>query len=349
MKLYSQLSKIGFLKNRYVAKSLLVAFLGIHIPLIGLVFFGVYFEHQLSPMHVFLITLVLTLVATGITLVILKNLIAPVLLGSTALRDYKNNRTVPRLPLDYTDEAGLMLQDIQSTIQMNQKLLAEKKELLHLLTHDLRIMTEESVQLVASIGTETNKEVVNQHISKAITTLNYQINYVDAFSELIEQEAVINAEQVKIRKVNFDNFMRELQRIYKTTAAAKNIKLKSSILVQEARLKVNDTLLEKAFRYLLDYVLKYAPEDSKIELTFEKRNGRVLIFVKAEGIGFQSGQADAIFKKFNIVHDNNVAQTPEIGLYLVRQIIDRFGGTIVAESAGNTEGTTFSIDLKLYR
>ncbi|WP_022828771.1 hypothetical protein [Flavobacterium antarcticum] len=127
MKLYSQLSKIGFLKNRYVAKFLLVAFLGIHIPLIGLVFFVVYFQHDLSPLNVFLIALGLTLLATLVTLLILKKLMTPVPLGSKALIAYRTNRTVPRLPLEYTDEAGVMLQNIQATIQMNQKLLVEKK------------------------------------------------------------------------------------------------------------------------------------------------------------------------------------------------------------------------------
>lgn len=210
-------------------------------------------------------------------------------------------------------------------------------------------MTEKTVTKLIAIGNETNKETITPLISSAIKSMNYQINYVDAFSELIKQEAEINAEQVKIRKVNFDAVMNELQRTYKSTVEAKNIKLTGTVLVKEVRLKANDTLLEKVFHYLLDYVLKYAPEHSKIELTFEKRNGRVLIFLKVEGIGFQPGQADAIFKKFNVVHDNQVEHAPEIGLYLARQIIDRFGGTIVAESSGSNQGTRFSIELKLYK
>ena len=121
MKLYSQLSKIAFLKNRYVAKFLFVAFLGIHIPLIGLVFFVVYLEHHLSPMNVFLITLVLTLFATVITLIILKNLMIPVMKGSKALLEYRNNLTIPQLPTEYTDEAGVMMRNIQATILTNQK------------------------------------------------------------------------------------------------------------------------------------------------------------------------------------------------------------------------------------
>jgi hypothetical protein len=103
MKLYSLLSKISFLKNRYVAKFLFVAFLGIHIPLIGLVFFVVYLEHLLSPLNVVFLTLFLTLSATVITLIILKNLMVPVLKGSRALADYRINLIVPKLPLNYTD------------------------------------------------------------------------------------------------------------------------------------------------------------------------------------------------------------------------------------------------------
>jgi len=348
MKLYTLLSKIGFLKNRYVAKFLFVAFLGIHIPLIGLVFLVLYFESQLSPVNVLWITLVLTLIATGLTLIILKNLVAPVLIGSKALNDYKNNRTVPRLSLDYTDEAGVLLQNIQATIQLNQKLLAEKKKLLQLLTQDLRIQTEKTAATVTAIFNSTDMAERTKLAASALKSMNHQVSFVEAFGEIMLQETAMSTEMVKVRKVNFDAVINDVKRFYTTKLESKNIHLITNIHVAEVVLKVNSKLLDQAFHYLMDNALKQAPDGSKIEITIEKRQGVLLILVKDDGVGFKSDQAERIFTKFDSL-DENEEYAPGIGLYLTRQIIDRFGGTIEAESGGINQGATITIALKLYR
>lgn len=48
MQLYKKLSNIGFLKKSYAFKFLFVAFIGIHIPLIGLLFFVLYGSKTIS-------------------------------------------------------------------------------------------------------------------------------------------------------------------------------------------------------------------------------------------------------------------------------------------------------------
>ena len=211
LKLYSFLSKISFLKNRYVAKFLFVAFLGIHIPLIGMVFFVVYLEHHLSPLNVFLITLMLTGIATFITLLILKNLMMPVLKGSKALMDYRTNLTVPQLPLDFTDEAGMMLRNIQSTIQANQKLIAEKKELCKILTTDLRTQALNTETIINSIYKESTSDTVKNLAKDAVQSLNQQLNSVAIFVNLLEEEERINKEQVRLRRINLKLVFDEVQ------------------------------------------------------------------------------------------------------------------------------------------
>ena len=61
-----------------------VAFIGIHIPLIGLLFFAIYDRSNVGPQTILIFTLVMTLVATGITLAVLKWLIKPIEIASKA-------------------------------------------------------------------------------------------------------------------------------------------------------------------------------------------------------------------------------------------------------------------------
>lgn len=349
MKLYSQLSKISFLKNRYVAKFLFVAFVGIHIPLIGLVFFVVYLEHKISPMNIFLIALGLTLLAAAVTLFVLKQLISPVLIGSKALVDYRTNRKVPRLPLDYTDEAGVMLQNIQSTIQMNQKFVAEKREQFQHLTTDIRKQTEKSTLMLQAILSEGDTILSRKLMQNAINTNDAQLRFVDAFTEMMKEEALINAEQVKIRKLNMESFFGELKRKSSTKLAKKNIDFNLAIPVSDVKLKVNEKLLEKAYQYLLENAIRYASDNSKIEVSIEKVQGRMLIYFSHQGLGFESGQCETIFMKFNPDTDEKEEYVPGVGLYLTRKIIERFSGSITAESNGPDKGVTFTVELQLYR
>ena len=349
MKLYSQLSKISFLKNRYVAKFLFVAFLGIHIPLIGLVFFVVYLEEQWSPSQVFIITLVLTLIATVFTLIILKKLMAPVLKGSRALIDYKNNRIVPRLPLNYNDEAGMMLQNIQSTIQMNQKLLKEKRELFDLLTNDLREETQTTAVIIRDVCNATQLDEVKEKASQAVKSLEAQLLFVTAFNALMKEEEAIQIEQVRVKKVNLEALLNEVKQGFMPQLKNKNCKFQLHNHVSELYLKINTKLLQKAFQYLLNQTVKSASLDTDIEITTEKVHGKLMISIKYFGIGFEAKKSEKIFAKLkDNIFTTSTDYSPGIELPIVKQIVERFGGSVTAESEGIDKGCSFTIALRVY-
>lgn len=348
MKLYSLLSKISFLKNRYVAKFLFVAFLGIHIPLIGMVFFVVYLEHHLSPINVFLISLLLTIIATVITLIILKKLMLPVLKGSKALLDYRTNLTVPHLPLNYTDEAGIMLKNIQSTIQANQKLIAEKKELCKILTNDLRNQALHTERIINSIYKKSTSDEVKNLATNAVQSVNRQLDFVKAFVDVLEEEELINKQQVKLRKINLQILLDEIKVKFKSKQEEKNVTINYSINVSDVKVRVNIKLLQQALSYLIDNAIKYAPVNDKVDVAIEKIHGRIKMHIKDHGIGFESGQKEKIFTKFQPLNENQLDYSPGIGLYLTRLIVERFGGTVTAESSGLNKGANFCIELKLY-
>ena len=72
MKLYERLSNIKFLKNSYAFKFLFVAFVGIHIPLIGMLLFAVYGNKTILASTILIFALVMTLLATAVTLFFIK-------------------------------------------------------------------------------------------------------------------------------------------------------------------------------------------------------------------------------------------------------------------------------------
>ncbi|AFY35468.1 bifunctional diguanylate cyclase/phosphodiesterase [Calothrix sp. PCC 7507] len=123
--LYTFLAQFGFLKKSYTAKILLVAFLGTHIPLLALLGSFVIsnsYSWEIAA-RVLLTALLATLAGTAATLYAINNLLAPVILTSTALQDYLNTKTLPELPTEFVDEVGTLMADTSQTLQKLDELI----------------------------------------------------------------------------------------------------------------------------------------------------------------------------------------------------------------------------------
>ncbi|WP_445681125.1 sensor histidine kinase [Radicibacter daui] len=117
MWLYEFLARLG-LRQSYVAKIMLISFLGVHVPLIVLVAY-VLVSADVSLMQslpVLLVVLVATLIGAGVTLTALWMLLAPLRQASTSIHAYLSRRQIVPLPTRYQDEAGQLMADIQEGI-----------------------------------------------------------------------------------------------------------------------------------------------------------------------------------------------------------------------------------------
>lgn len=348
MKLYSSLSKISFLKNRYLGKFLFVGLLGIVLPIVILFVFTVYVRKYLNPLDLSLIILALIVVGTIVIILLLKGLLFPIMKVHNVLLDYETTLKVPQLPVDFTDEAGVILKNVQGLILNNQRLIADKKELCDVLTTDLRNQTVETEMLLKRIANESNSVEIKKLASDAVNSVSQQINFVNSYVEILAQEEIINKQPIKVRKVNVQELLDDVKKKYQSALDAKNISMTLSLRYSRIRLKVSNTLLMQAYGYLVENAIKHAPEGSKIEITTEKFRGKLIFQIKDFGIGFDARQAEKIFSKFRPV-ENAGAYSPTPGIYLTSQIIERFGGTIVAESDGMDQGARYIIELKLQR
>ncbi|MFV8326307.1 hypothetical protein ACNQGH_10430 [Flavobacterium sp. ZS1P14] len=84
-------------------------------------FFVLYGKQSVSHHSIVFFTFIVTLLATGITLWVLKKLIKPIEVASKALDNYRNNRIVFELSTVFKDEVGLLLTNIQESITENEK------------------------------------------------------------------------------------------------------------------------------------------------------------------------------------------------------------------------------------
>ncbi len=119
LNIYSMISRLRPLQKSYQGKIMVVAFLGTHVPLLSLL---VYFIVVTSldfymAMRVMAIALVATLIGTAATIYALYKLLAPIRETYSSLREYLNNRTLPNLPTEFIDEAGILMADTNHAVR----------------------------------------------------------------------------------------------------------------------------------------------------------------------------------------------------------------------------------------
>ncbi len=108
--------------------------------------------------------------------------------------------------------------------------------------------------------------------------------------------------------------------------------------------------LRAALANLIDNAIKYSTAPVRVTIdvgTIERR--RAIVRVRDEGIGIPHNQLKTIFKRFYRVPVPVMTRIKGtgLGLFIVRAIIERHGGRVYAESAGENLGSTFTILLPL--
>jgi diguanylate cyclase (GGDEF)-like protein len=116
--IYALISKWGFPKT-YRGKIMLVAFLGIHAPLLGAALYLLLGSSVGlgEALRILALLVAVTLVGTAATLLALGALLAPVRLTSSALKRYLDDGTKPDLPLGFSDEVGKLMADVRYAVE----------------------------------------------------------------------------------------------------------------------------------------------------------------------------------------------------------------------------------------
>ncbi|WP_343592354.1 HAMP domain-containing sensor histidine kinase [Flavobacterium sp.] len=349
MKLYHTLSQISFLKRSYAFKFLFVAFIGIHIPLIGILFFVLYFQHSISPTSILVFSLVMTLIATGLTLLILNRLIKPIKTASKALADYRNSRKLSTLPTEYTDEAGLLMCNIQESIYEAEGFINEKQDLIYMLSHDLKNFAGNPQGLAKLIISEEPSDSVKNLAELICESTNLQFRYIENFIKLLkEQDEVVKINQDS-KTILFPNILPFINEQVEQRLFDKKIKLNLVLECVEAKLKIDEGLLIQVLVNLISNAVKFSYFESEIKVRIYAEDSKLILTVKDSGIGFDKHQIEELFKKFTKMSRLGTANegSTGIGLYLCKKIIERNKGRLTASSDGKNRGAEFRIEFDI--
>lgn len=104
--------------------------------------------------------------------------------------------------------------------------------------------------------------------------------------------------------------------------------------------------LKAAIFNLLDNAIKYSGAVVRVKVYVGRKEGRIIVRVRDEGIGIPQVELKRIFKRFYRIPGviSQRIKGTGLGLFIVKSIVRRHGGKVLAESAGTGHGSTFTLE-----
>lgn len=234
---------------------------------------------------------------------------------------------------------NIKLKDTLSTLKERHKSL---KTFANKVSHDLK----SPLANITSLSQLFKDELKNTHSNIDLEYLNFieesadsLRGYIDGMLRHYKTEELLkkNKKEIYLKEI-FNNIKQILILNDENFKLQKNIKLK----------KINASAITQILLNLVDNAFKYNSKKTLlVTIDYSENETHSMFLVKDNGVGIEKNKLDSLFKLFNTAHetDKNGNKGTGIGLYTVKTLVSKLGGTIEINSDLNHE-TVFIFTVK---
>ncbi len=234
--------------------------------------------------------------------------------------------------------------------QKNQ-LLKQVEELkgnfISMMSHDLKTPIARIQGMTDVISTDNSPLSSQQR--EALDSIRHSADDLLKFINAILNYGRIESEgvQLQLQAKDINSLIGEVVRKNEFLAKVKKIQIIAE-LEPLFPIQLDPNLMKQVLTNLVENAIKYSPEETKILITSEERNNKVIIQVADQGFGIPADELANIFMKF--FRSKNAKSSPikgsGLGLYLAKYFTELHQGTIFVESTYG-QGSTFTVELPL--
>jgi len=246
---------------------------------------------------------------------------------------------------DLADRAAFAIDNarLYRDIQENDR---RKNEFLAMLAHELRnplAPIRNAVQILRMLDLKDPELLwANDIISRQVEQM---VRLVDDLLDISR----ITGGKIQLRKEPIDVTAAVTRAVETSRPLIDARKHELLVSVPDTPLKVvaDVVRLSQVLANLLNNSAKYTKEGGKICLEVSRREDEAVFHVRDNGIGISAEMLSSIFDLFTQL-DRSLDRSQGglgIGLTLVRQLVEMHGGTVQASSAGEDQGSEFTIRL----
>lgn len=218
------------------------------------------------------------------------------------------------------------------------------EEFAHVASHDLqeplRMVNTYSQFLIRRLGQEATgeqKEFVG-FIQRGVSRMEKLIKDLLSYSRTVHTASEMAASEASLHEALRQALTAVGDRLTETGAEITHDALPA--------VRGDVTQLSHVFQNLLSNALKYRKhaESPRIHISAQRQENEWVVSIRDNGIGFDPRQAGRIFGLFKRLHTETEYPGTGLGLAICKRIIERYGGTMWAESEPGV-GSTFFFSL----
>lgn len=263
--------------------------------------------------------------------------------------DYVLKSNLARLPnvidnaLKQKDAERAKIEAAQALAKQNETLIKINKELdsfVYSISHNLRAPLMSVLGLLDLARNESNSSVIHQYhdmMKSSICKLDETLKEILEYSRNARQGLVVG--EIDFQKMINDNFERmQFMPGYE--------RIQKEIFIEgDSRFYSDQYRLSLILNNLISNAIKYSDpskEMSFMHITIKLLPERVYLTFRDNGIGIENGYIQKVFNMFFRATEKN--EGAGLGLYIVKEAVEKLGGTIELESQVG-KGTVFKIQL----
>lgn len=254
--------------------------------------------------------------------------------------DDKSKDEIGQLTRHYNE----MAHRIQSQAGQIKQFENRRKLLLSNLSHDLR--TPLTIILgyaeTIRIGAYKDENKLQDAAKIILQRSRYMDNLLDQLLDISRQEEDVL--ELHFSPHNLSEMMRKIAADYLLLLDGQGFTIEVDIPDKDVEIDMNEALIERAFRNLLDNAIRYGNDGHYLGIGLTDDEDEVYISVKDRGRGIAPEDQERIFERFYRVDGGRRGDGFGFGLSIVREIVESHHGSVHLSSDPHTE-TLFQVRL----
>ncbi|BAY41111.1 two-component hybrid sensor and regulator [Nostoc sp. NIES-2111] len=223
-----------------------------------------------------------------------------------------------------------------------------KDEFLSILSHELRNPLNSMLGWANLLRThELEATTVNQGLEAIERSAQAQAHLI---SDLLDISRISSGRlHMDAHAIELIPVIEAAIAVVRLAAEAKNIQIETR-LDPTHRLILGDPIrLQQVVWNLLSNAIKFTPARGRIDITLEYTDLHAQIQVKDSGCGISNDFLPYVFDRFRQADGSRTRSNQGLGLgmAIVRHLVELHGGTVEVDSQGESQGSTFTVNIPL--
>lgn len=224
-----------------------------------------------------------------------------------------------------------------------------KSEFVALATHQLRTPIAAirwNVELLEKKMQDSMTEDQSRYLEKVNRNVQRMVSLINDFLSVSKLEMGTFASNQEA--VNLTEFTDAIIDEFSEKITEKGLTLNRVDNPPQLQVMTDSRLLHIIISNLMSNASKYSNTNGVLDFSYELEGTTLRLVVRDDGIGIPENELDRLFSKFFRATNAQVHQTQGtgLGLYVVKQSVEKLGGTIEVSSQEN-EGTEFVVKLPI--